>query len=564
MKKKYRLMLFLCLLQASFPGFAQVVLNGSSGPDMGAAINSAVTSFPANGGSIKIEPQANGQCYSFSTPIVIDKAVIIKGEGPATCLIFSGSGTAISLYNNNTPYAPAHTYADGFGLRDLTLLGSGSQGGQIGIALGGTENSVGFYGSGLTIGDFGIGLQFYPGVWNFKIEHSIFGQNNQSIFWPSNLRFGGENVEFDSDTFVGATFANSLEFNVGTDSISDLNNLTFVSCNFDDAQLVINNGSGSIRLYSPHFENPSQLSGNEPFVRISAYTAATDVLMDGPDFYNDQSSPYPPDFIEIDGSPTVTISQIRSVNLDGSQNVPSNVAINGDAIVTLLADAPLRAAQQQYVVNSGNPQLSVLGGVGSSNEISSPTPLMYSQNNGPDNQSPVVQIGGDGYQPAVGFNLWTGSGSSFYGAQIRETGPGELDFCTDGSNTLTGGNYVCNAGVVNGVFKSLVPDGTAPFTVASHTPPDNLNAWPATFDPSGQQIENPHITTAKVILPSQGEVTVPFKGTAAFTRTPQCTANYQTSLRPVRFFILSVNPSPNGITIFGQPYIGVYFVCIGN
>lgn len=252
---------------------------------------------------------------------------------------------------------------------------------------------MGFYGTGLTIGNFGIGLQFSPGVWNFKIDHSIFGENNQSVLWPSGVRFGGENVEFDSDTFVGATFSNSLEFNVSSDSFSNLNNLTFVSCNFDDPQLVINNGSGAVRLYSPHFENLSQLSGNKPFVVTSAYTVATDVLMDGPDFYNDQNNPYPSQSIAINGNPTVTISQMRFVNLDGTTNVQSNISINGNAIVTLLGDAPLRAAQQRYIVNSGNPELWVMGGVDSSNAINSNAPLIYSQNNGSDSQSPVVEIG---------------------------------------------------------------------------------------------------------------------------------------------------------------------------
>lgn len=80
---------------------------------------------------------------------------------------------------------------------------------------------------------------------------------------------------------------------------------------------------------------------------------------------------------------------------------------------------------------------------------------------------------------------------------------------------------MCNAGVVNGIFKSLAPDGIAPFTVTSHMPPDNLNAWPATFAPSGQQIQNPHITMAKVILPSGGMAWIPFQQSAAFTNTPQ-------------------------------------------
>ncbi len=538
----------------------------SGGGDIGQQINSAVAALPASGGEIHVLSPANGQCYSYTVPIVVSKPIIIVGQGPSTCLNFTGSGAAISFAGNETSLASAGPYVDGFGLRDLTLSGLGVQSGQTGLALGGSSNSVGFYGRGLTIGSFGIGLQFNRGVWNFKIEHSIFEQNGQSVLWPSDLAFGGENLEFDSVTFMGSasTFADSLHFNeqIGG-GYSNLNNLTFVSCNFDSAQLVIDNGSGSIRLYSPHFENPGDGSGDQPFVRILASTVATDVVLDGPDFYNDQSDPYPPSFIEIDGSPTVTISQMRSVNLDGTQNVPTNLLINGDANVTLLGNAPLRAAQTQYIVESGNPQVWVMGGWNTSNTITSQTPLIYSQSyQFDDSTSPSVQIGGSGYFPTIGFNLWTGTGNSFYGMQIRGGGPNEIDFCSNGQATLGGGSYSCNASVVNGVFKSNVPDGTPPLIVASHTPPVNLNAWPATFAPSGTQIQNPHITTGKVILPVSGQATVSFQNGAAFTQTPACTVSYQASF-PVSQQLDS-NPSPTGITIFGQQYIGVYFICVGN
>ncbi|MDR3739240.1 MAG: hypothetical protein P4L40_09490 [Terracidiphilus sp.] len=529
-------------------------------------INNAMASLPSAGGKVIIQTQSTGQCYSFTVPIVITKAVILEGQGPSTCIQFVGMGSAINISGNLPSFMAGGTYTDGFGLRDLTLLGSGPGAGQTGLEIGGETNSVGFYGSGLTIGSFGLGLRFDRGVWNFKIEHSIFALNGQNVYWPSSLHFGGENIEFDSVTFTGSNFINSLEFNdPSTTDFSNLMNLTFVSCNFDDAQLVINNGSGSVRLYSPHFENPRQSSGTEPFVRIQAFTTASDVLIDGPDFYNDQNNPYPPAFLEIDGSPTVTISQMRSVNLDGSTNVPTNILIAGDAKLTLLGNAPLRAAQQQYVVASGNPTLWVMGGEDTSNNIQSQSPLMYSQTySSADNQSPVVEIGGSGYQPTIGFDLWTGVGSSYYGMQIKESGPGELDFCSAGAGALNKGTYVCNAGIVNGVFTNTVPDGTAPLSVSSHTPPNNLNAWPATFAPNGSQIQNPHITTGKVILPSSGQDTVLFNKSAQFSQTPSCTISYQTSGPLTGPRSLSSNPYPNRITIFGQPYIGVYYICVGN
>jgi len=543
----------------------QITVPSNNG-DIGTQINEAEASLPANGGKIIVKTSVNGQCYSFKTPITLSKPTILEGQGPSTCLSFSGTGTAITVSSGQPSFALRQSPLDGVGLRDISLLGAGNESGQTGLAVGGTNNTVGFYATGLNISNFGIGLLFNRGVWNFKIEHSVFGQNGQSVVWPSDVGYGGENLEFDSVTFVGSTFANSLNFNLDPGaSYSNLSSLTFVSCNFDNAQLVIGNGSGSVRLYSPHFENAGALSGNEPFVRITAHTAATDVVLDGPDFYNDQNSPYPPSFIEIDGSPTVLISQMRTLNFDATTNVPANVLIAGDANVTLLGDAPLRAAQQQYIVTSGNPHLWVMGGQDASNQVVTPTPMMYSQTfQSSDSQSPVVQIGGTDYQPTIGFNLWTGVGSSFYGMEIKETGPQELDFCSSGASSLGTGNYVCNAGVVNGVFKSTVPDGIAPLTVSSHTPPDNLNAWPATFSPSGDQVRNPHITTAKVILPASGQATVAFQQIARFTQPPSCTVSYQTGTAFPTIRSLSSSPGLNSITIFGEPYIGVFFMCLGN
>jgi hypothetical protein len=549
---------------APLAAHAQVKLPNGGG-DLGAQINAAASALPANGGKILLQPEPNGQCYVFSVPIVITKAIIIQGQGPSTCLNFAGAGAAITFAGGTSSFSPKGSYVDGFGLRDLMLVGSGPSGNQTGVLLGGTASTVGFYATGITISSFGLGLQFGRGVWNFKMEHSIFGGNGQSVHWASSLHFGGENLQFDGVTFVGATFANSVEFDDATNTdFSNLNNLTLVSCNFDSAQLVINNGAGGIRLYSPHFENAGIGSGTEPFVRISAYTAGTDVVMDGPDFYNDQNNPYPPAFIEIDGGAIVTITQMRSINLDGSANVPTNVVINGWATVTMIGSAPLRAAQRQYTIASGSPLVWVMGGQDSNNQVTTQAPLSFSQTYGPNDQSPIVQVGGDGYAPYVGFDRWSGTGNSYYGMRIQENGPSELDFCSTGLGPAGSGTPNCQASIVNGVFTSSVPDGTPPLSVQSHTPPTNLNAWPATFDPSGTQIQNPHITTGKVILPPSGTATVSFLGASAFSQTPACSVSYQTSFQLQQPQALSSNPYPNQIVVFGQPYIGVYFMCLGN
>ena len=88
--------------------------------DIGSQINAAQAALPQNGGKIVITDQASGQCYSFAVPIVITKAIVIEGQGPSTCLSFTGTGAAISFSNNAVSFVTNDSPADGFGLRDLT------------------------------------------------------------------------------------------------------------------------------------------------------------------------------------------------------------------------------------------------------------------------------------------------------------------------------------------------------------------------------------------------------------------------------------------------------------
>jgi len=127
---------------SSAVGMAQVSLP-SGNADLGVQINAAAASMPNNGGKILLQSQANGQCYVFRAPIVITKAVILQGEGHSTCLSFAGSGTAITFAGGSNNLVPWGSYVDGFGLRDLTLLGSGPSGNQTGLLLGGTTNRLG-------------------------------------------------------------------------------------------------------------------------------------------------------------------------------------------------------------------------------------------------------------------------------------------------------------------------------------------------------------------------------------------------------------------------------------
>ena len=167
----------------------QVKLPNGSG-DLGAQINAAASALPANGGKILLQSEPSGQCYVYSVPIVITKAIIIQGQGPSTCLNFAGSGSAVTFAGGNSSFSPTASYVDGFGLRDLMLLGSGPSANQTGLLLGGTADAVGFYATEVTISNFGLGLQFGRGVWNFKMDHSVFGSNGQNVHWASSITSG--------------------------------------------------------------------------------------------------------------------------------------------------------------------------------------------------------------------------------------------------------------------------------------------------------------------------------------------------------------------------------------
>lgn len=74
---------------------------GWSGSDVGAWINAAIESLPAApvGGEVDVATNPAG-CYSFATPIVIDRPVYLKGQvgaynGRGTCLEYTGGATPI-------------------------------------------------------------------------------------------------------------------------------------------------------------------------------------------------------------------------------------------------------------------------------------------------------------------------------------------------------------------------------------------------------------------------------------------------------------------------------------
>jgi hypothetical protein len=147
----------------------------SKGSDIGAKINSAYAALPRSGGSIIVDPRADGSCYSYETPISLataGKYVRLEAFGASgatgatsmggVCLNFLPTkGAAITLdyvTNTQSPLSAAH------GLRNITLINNNcfSTGGcgssAVGISTG--LHNAGTYGASMenvAVTGFGVG-----------------------------------------------------------------------------------------------------------------------------------------------------------------------------------------------------------------------------------------------------------------------------------------------------------------------------------------------------------------------------------------------------------------------
>jgi len=100
---------------------------GWSGTDIGGWINSAVQSLPVapTGGEVDIVSRSPVGCYSFSTEIVIDRPVVLKGQGTGfhgqgTCLKWAG-GASAAIVVNGVSGASGHSILQGFTLQNSSI-----------------------------------------------------------------------------------------------------------------------------------------------------------------------------------------------------------------------------------------------------------------------------------------------------------------------------------------------------------------------------------------------------------------------------------------------------------
>lgn len=246
--------------------------------DIGDAINHAYAALPSTGGTIYIKDGA----YSYVTPIVINtaqKPLLLTGS-PAgiTTLTYTGVGTTIAFTFNVTK-----AITPGYGITGLKFVGPSSSGTTAGILLGGlgADDSKGFaggtlrdvhirgFGCNIVIGNNAFIVTFDNCVSNFggKLLYAKGGAGAGATAWNvngANTINSGENMNFIKCTFAdSANGSGSSVADFGVEvQISGITDFQFIGCSFDDAQLYVNQFTGSvstnnIHCTNCHFENPA-------------------------------------------------------------------------------------------------------------------------------------------------------------------------------------------------------------------------------------------------------------------------------------------------------------------
>jgi hypothetical protein len=186
---------------------AHQILDASQfpGSDIGAQITAAHSALPSTGGRIRVPPNPAGGCWSYMTPITLNKPVVLEGDPyGSTCLTYTPtSGSAVTL-----GWTVTSDLFGGVGLRDLTIQGSCttlpcSSGTAVCVQLGnGTKTGWSFFIENVSCGGYagGVATSFWQGfvintVWAFlgRFSHAA-SLGNQYGFYDN---LGGSNKPGD-------------------------------------------------------------------------------------------------------------------------------------------------------------------------------------------------------------------------------------------------------------------------------------------------------------------------------------------------------------------------------
>lgn len=314
-----------------------------SGSDVGAWVNSAYESLPANGGSITISIPPGG--LQFSTGIKIDTA-----DKPAIIQCYGASGAPSSrssyglLYTASSGVALTFDYGGngkfhhrGAGLRDCNFVGSG--GNSIGLLTGGRNGAEGLLVTNSHIGGFGV--QWRPGnnAWQIKFDHSYLSGPGRLVNIPDALSNAGEHFVFSDTSFMGnGTFIGGVTLG-GKGTQFDC-----INCSFDDVQVRISRGTASTSLVNPHFENPG-LPVAAPFLT----NEGGNVTLMNPQVLQDFPTSTASAILEASAGTTVIIGMDSA---SPSYTYPALFALSGTANLYIIAPTTLGGSNNVFVSGS--------------------------------------------------------------------------------------------------------------------------------------------------------------------------------------------------------------------
>jgi hypothetical protein len=240
------------------------LLPGTGNGDIGDRVMQAYNQYClAHGCRIRIAPNPNGGCWSYTTPInfnVVGKPAALEGDpGGASCILFTpSSGVAVSL-----DWGVSHLF--GAGLRDLSILGPCT------VSIGGVPNCNGVSTEGLRLGlangvdgafvsNVNIGRSgqgFYAGVVDTGVG-LITGYLTQFLNDTADGNGVGVliNAGLENAKWIGGSISGNL---IGLSVTAGGSDLGFEYTSFDaNANCAVSlTGDSDLTLKSDHFENPS-------------------------------------------------------------------------------------------------------------------------------------------------------------------------------------------------------------------------------------------------------------------------------------------------------------------